>query len=164
MNTYLLLKLCHELMAIWFIGGILGRQLVRAQARSSNNLKEFTRLSQVANRFEALMVIPGNLLVIGFGVLVGWWGGWPIFGFLQGASANWLLLSNLLLVAGFFIVPLIYLPRGKVFDQALKEAQAAGQMTPALLATLDDPVVNWAHQGESIGLVVIMALMVLKPI
>ena len=164
MNVYLFLKLMHVLAAFWFIAGILGRQLVRTLVRSRDDVNEFADLSGVAGKFESLMVIPGNLIVIVLGVLVAWLGGWPIFGFLQGADANWLLLSNLILLGGIVIVPLVYLPRGKVFDRALQDALAAGEMTPELRALLDDPLIKWAHRGEYIGMLAIIVLMVLKPL
>ena len=163
MNTYLLIKYLHELAAMWFIAGIIGRQLVRHIARQSDDIQQFAHLSQVAGRFESLMVIPGNLLVIILGVILALRGGWPIFGFLQGANTNWLLLINILLVAGILVVPMVYVPRGKVFDQALQTALKQGKMTSALITLLDDPVVKWAHRGEYAGLLIIMALMVLKP-
>ena len=142
---YLFLKLLHILTAFWFITGILGRQLTRAQARKSEDIAAFVTLTTLAGRFESLMVIPGNLVVIIVGVIVALMGGWPIFGFLQGASANWLLVSNLILLAGIFVVPLVYLPRGKVFDKVLEEAKAQGRITPELIEVLDDPVVKRAH-------------------
>ena len=160
---YLFFKLLHILTAFWFITGILGRQLTRAQARKSEDLAAFVTLTALAGRFESLMVIPGNLVVIVVGVIVALMGGWPIFGFLQGASANWLLVSNLILLAGIFVVPLVYLPRGKVFDKVLEEAKAQGRITPELIEVLDDPVVKIAHWGEYIGVTVIIVLMVLKP-
>jgi uncharacterized membrane protein len=163
MSFYLVMKFLHELAATWFIAGILGRQLVRHLARRSDNIHYFAMLTQVAGRFESLMVIPGNLLVIVLGVITALIGDWPILGFLQDADQNWLLVTNLILLAGFFVVPLIYLPRGKVFDRFLQEAITAGKMTPELNAVLDDPVVKWAHRGEYIGLLIILLLMVTKP-
>lgn len=163
MNSYLFLKYLHELAALWFIAGIVGRQLVRYLARQSDHVQRFADLTQIAGRFESLMVIPGNLLVIILGVLLAWRGGWPLFGFLQGADTNWLLATNLILLAGLLLVPLVYVPRGRLFDQALQEGLVAGEMTGMLTAVLDDPVVKWAHRGEYIGLLIIMALMVLKP-
>jgi uncharacterized membrane protein len=163
MSLYLVVKFLHELAAFWFIAGIIGRQLVRHLARRSDNIHHFAMLTQVAGRFESLMVIPGNLLVIILGVITALMGGWPILGFLQGADQNWLLVTNLILLAGFFVVPLIYLPRGKLFDRLLQEALAAGQMTPELNAALDDPIVKIAHRAEYIGLVIILFLMVAKP-
>lgn len=163
MNDYLWLKLFHELSAFWFIAGVVGRQLVRYQARQGDDVRRFANLMQVAGRFESLMVIPGNLLVILFGLLLAWRGGWPTFGFLQGAETNWLLATLLILLGGLLMVPLIYLPRGRLFDQVLQEALAAGEMTPALTAVLGDPVLRWALRAEQFGLLVILALMVLKP-
>ena len=163
MNSYLWIKYLHELAAFGFIAGILGRQLVRYLARHSGDVHRLADLMRVAGRFESLMVIPGNLLVIVLGVLLAWYGGWPLFGFLQGAAANWLLLTNLLLLGGLLLVPLVYLPRGKVFDQTLQQAQARGEMTEALIACLDDPVLKWAHWAEYLGLLIILMLMVLKP-
>jgi hypothetical protein len=54
-----------------------------------------------------VLVLPGNFAVILFGVIYGLMIGAPILGFLQGASRNWLLVSNLLLLIGFFNAPLI---------------------------------------------------------
>lgn len=163
MNTYLLIKYLHELTAMWFIAGIIGRQLVRHLARRSDDIHQFAYLSEAAGQFEKWMVIPGNLLVMGLGVLLALRGGWPLFGFLQGADANWLLLTNMLLVVGVVLVPAVYVPRGKRFDQELQNALKQGKITPALTTLLDDPVVKWAHRGEYIGLLVIVALMVFKP-
>lgn len=163
MNSYVVLKYLHELAALWFISGILGRQLVRHLARHSGDVHHFATLTRVAGRFESLMVIPGNLLVIVSGVLLAWRGGWPILGFLQGADANWLLLTNLLLLASLLVVPLVYVPRGKQFDQTLQEALAVDKLTGELTSVYDDPVIKWAHRGEYAGLLIILALMVFKP-
>ena len=163
MNVYLLFKWLHELAAFWFIAGIIGRQLTRAQARKSSDIHNFIALTGLAGRFETLMVIPGNMLVIVLGVIVGLLGNWPILGFLQGATKNWLLVTNFILVAGFFLVPLVYLPRGKIFEARLAEAEKSGQVTPELLACVDDPVVRWAHWGEYAALMFIVFLMALKP-
>jgi uncharacterized membrane protein len=162
-NAYLVLKLLHILAAFWFIAGILGRQLVRALARQSEDIHQFAQMSGMAGRFESLMVIPGNLSVIVFGVLAAWRGGWPILGFLQGASSNWLLVTNLLLLVGLAIVPTVYLPRGKLFERAIQEALAAGQMTSRLQAALEDRPVKWAHGFEYASLLIIVFLMVAKP-
>ncbi len=163
MNLYSILKLVHVLLAFWFLAGIIGRQMVRALARKSQDVHDFARLSEVAGRFESLMVIPGNFAVILAGIPLALVGGWPILGFLQGGSSNWLLVTNVLLVLGLISVPVVYLPRGKAFDRALQSALVVGTFTPELQATLDDPVVKFAHWGENIGLLVIVALMVLKP-
>ena len=160
---YLLVRFLHIASAIWFLGGILARQIVRAYAKRTDDVRRFAVMSEAAGRIESTMVIPGNLAVIVFGVLVSLMIGAPIFGFLQGAERNWLLVSNIILLLGFLNVPLIFLPRGKLFRAALEDAIAKGQMTPELRAHLDDPVVRVAHAYELVSMVAIMYLMVFKP-
>ena len=163
MNFYTFIKLLHVFTAFWFITGILGRQLTRTQARRAVDIHDFTTLSDLAARFEELMVIPGNLAVIVLGIVVALLGKWPILGFLQGASQNWLLVSNLILIAGSFLVPLVFLPRGKLFAATLQDAQKVNRITPELVNALDDPVVRLAHWGELIMIGLVITLMVLKP-
>ena len=60
-------------------------------------------------------------------------------------------------------VPLIFLPRGRVFERALEDAVRDGRMTPELHASLDDPVARWGHLFEIAGVTLVVLLMVLKP-
>ena len=163
MNGYFLVRFLHITTAIVFIGGIFARQVVRSYAKKTDDVKIFSALSQAAGQIERFMVIPGNLAVILFGVLLALIRGYPIFGFLQGASQNWLFVSNILLASGIFVVPLVFLPRGKKFDLVLADALVEGQITPELRAELDDRVVRFAHLYENVMVVVVVALMVFKP-
>jgi hypothetical protein len=159
----LFLRFLHIASAIWFVGGILARQIVRAYAKRTDDVRRFATLSEAAGRIESTMVIPGNMAVIVFGVILGLLIGAPILGFLQGASRNWLLVSNILLIIAGLQVPLIFLPRGKKFDVILNDALAKGQMTPELRLHLDDPVVRLAHWYELVMIAVVVFLMVFKP-
>ena len=159
----LFVRFLHVASAMWFIGGILARQIVRAYAKRTDDVRRFAVMSEAAGRIESTMVIPGNLAVILFGVILGVQIGAPILGFLQGAERNWLLVSNVILLLGFLNVPLIFLPRGKRFRAALEDALARGQMTPELRAHLNDPLVRLAHGYELVSMVVIVYLMVAKP-
>lgn len=163
MSLFLLVRFLHVASAIWFIGGIIARQVVRAAAKRTDDVRRFAAMSEAAGRIEKTMVIPGNMAVIVFGVILGLIIGAPILGFLQGADRNWLLVSNILLLIAFLSVPLIFLPRGKKFDAALEDALARGQMTPELRSHLHDPVVRLAHGYEYFAMAVVMFLMVLKP-
>jgi hypothetical protein len=163
MSLLLAVRFLHILSAIWFIGGILARQILRAYARQTDDVQRFAAMSQAAGRIESTMVIPGNFAVIVFGVIFALMIDAPILGFLQGASRNWLLVSNLLLLIGFLNVPFIFLPRGKLFDAALKDALDKGEMTPELRARLEDPVVKLAHWYELIGMGLVVFLMVFRP-
>ncbi|MGH2606889.1 MAG: hypothetical protein ACRDG5_09895 [Anaerolineales bacterium] len=90
--------------------------------------------------------------------------GASLFGFLQGSSRNWLLVSNVLVLLIALLVPLVYIPRGKVSGPLLQEAVEQGRITPALRASLDDPVVRFAHAYEIAAVLLVLVLMVFKPI
>ncbi len=159
----LFVRFLHIASAIWFLGGILARQIVRAYAKRTDDVRRFAALSEAAGRLETIMVIPGSMAVLVIGVFLGLLINAPILGFLQGASRNWLLVSDLLILTAFLCVPLIFLPRGKKFAVVLNDALAKGQITPELRAHLDDPVVRTAHWYELISLAVVVFLMVFKP-
>ena len=110
------------------------------------------------------MVIPGSFLVILFGVILALMTGAPIFGFLQGATQNWLLLANSLILLTVALVPLVFIPRGKAFGRHLQTAIEEQRITPELRASLDDPVVGFAHWMEICVLALVVVLMVFKPL
>jgi len=160
---FLFVRFLHIASAIWFIGGILARQIVRRYAARTDDVRRFAAFTEAAGRIENTMVIPGNMAVIILGVILALLIKAPILGFLQGADRNWLLVSNLLLVIGLLIVPTIFIPRGKKFGVALEDALGKGQMTPELRLHLDDPVVRAAHWYELIAMTAVVFLMVFKP-
>jgi uncharacterized membrane protein len=163
MGWYLVIKFLHVISTMIFVGGIFGRQLVRAYAKKTEDVQIFAALTQGAGRIENIMIIPGNLAVILSGLILALMGGYPLFGFLQGASQNWLLLSNILLIVGLALVPTIFIPRGKKFDPVLEAALAEGRITPKLRTSLEDQVVKLAHLYEEISILIVVALMVFKP-
>ena len=61
------------------------------------------------------------------------------------------------------LVPLVFLPRGRVFEAALADARQRGTVTPDLSAALRDPQVAFARTYEAAIVGVVVALMVLKP-
>ena len=60
------------------------------------------------------------------------------FGFLQGASQKWLLVSNVLLVIMMVIVPSVFLPYNWRLEALLQTARSEGHITPELKAALHD--------------------------
>jgi len=163
MSLLLVVRFLHIASAVWFIGGVVARQIVRAYSKRTEDVQRFAIISEAAGRIESVMVIPGNFAVILFGVIYGLMIHAPILGFLQGDSRNWLLVSNILLLLGFFNIPLVFIPKGKLFDIALKNALAREQMTPELRAQMDDQTVRIVHFIELAALGVITILMVFKP-
>lgn len=163
MNWYIVLKFLHIISVIMFVGGLFARQLVRSYAKKTDDVKMFATLNFASGRIESTLVIPGSAAALVLGVILALIGGIPIFGFLQGASQNWLLVSNILLIGSLVIVPTVFIPRGKKFDPVLQSALAKGEITSEVRAAMDDSVVNLAHLYEEVSLVAIVALMVLKP-
>jgi hypothetical protein len=86
-----------------------------------------------------------------------------VLGPLTGGSVDWLFVSLLLLLSPLPLVPLVFLPRGKVFEAALAAAEAEGRVTPELRAAWLDPVVRAAHVYELGSVTVVLILMLTKP-
>jgi hypothetical protein len=60
-------------------------------------------------------------------------------------------------------VPLVFLPRGKVFSAALEESRRLGEVTAALTTAFDDQLVRAGHIYEYVAVMVLIYLMVAKP-
>jgi hypothetical protein len=90
--------------------------------------------------------------------------GVPILGSFEGAPTNWLLVSLVLflLVMGP-VPPLVFLPAGRAFEAARAAAHRAGTKTAELQAAFANPRVRAAHIAEIALVIVVIALMVLKP-
>jgi uncharacterized membrane protein len=163
MNWYIVVKFLHIASVIVCVGGMFARQLIRQHANKMNDIQLFATFSQAAGKIENVMVIPGMTAIMVFGVILGLLGGSPILGFLQGAQQNWLLVANILLIGILVIIPTVLVPRGKKFEPLLQDALIKGQITPELRAAMNDNIVKFAHRYEEVALIIITALMVLKP-
>jgi uncharacterized membrane protein len=160
---YNILKLFHMLTAVILVGGIISRQVVRAYARNGDDVQRFAWLSRAASELENRLVKPGSLLILIFGVLLAWQGEWPIVGIFQGSDQNWLLVSNVLFVSAFAMVPAVFVPAGKRFRPVLDAALASGRITAELRAAMNDRLVRAAHGYELVALLTIFVLMIVKP-
>lgn len=164
MNIYIIMKLLHVLAAFWMISGVVGRDFTFWQAGRATSVQAVRALLQVSDFFERWAVIPFSVVVLLFGLIITWMQGWPLFGFLQGATSNWLLVSSILFVGiSAVIAPLRLIARRRQRTRALEEALAQGIITPELTAALHDRVVNRFRMVELILLLVIIILMVTKP-
>ena len=164
MNLYMFMKLLHVLAAFWLISGVVGRGLTFWQAGKAKDVHAVHALLQISEFFERYAVIPVSIAVLVFGLILTWLQKWPLFGFLQGSPANWLLISFLLFVGiSALIAPLGLVARRKERERALKEALAQETVTLRLLAALHDKVVIRYRLVEFIVLVIVIVLMVTKP-
>jgi uncharacterized membrane protein len=163
MSWYLIIKFLHILAVTITIGGMFARQLVRGIAKKSDDLNIVSSLTQVATRIDRAMVIPWSNAMLVMGIILAVMLKWPIFGFLQGASQNWLLASNLLLIVMLGLIPGVFIPHNKKVEALLQTALKEGSITQELSAALADKKNRMAHQAEQIIILIITALMVLKP-
>jgi uncharacterized membrane protein len=163
MNWYLVVKYLHITAVAITIGGMFSRQLVRSLAVKNDDVKSVVSLTHAAVRMDQAMVIPGSNLMILFGIILAVMQRWPILGFLQGADRNWLLVSNLLLIIMIVLIPGVFIPHNKKVETLLQTAQAEGHVTPELSAALNNRRNLIAHRVEEAIVLVVAALMVLKP-
>lgn len=148
----------HVASAFWFVSGLAGRTIVLGRARRSTDLGEIDHLLPIATRFERI-VIPSSAAVLILGFLTMLAQERPLFT----DGGYWLLTSVVLYVSTAILVPTIFLPRGKMFEAALEDARARGEVTPQLAAAFRDPAVAFARTYEAAVVAVVVALMVLKP-
>jgi len=163
MTIALIVKLVHILLGIGLVVGIVGRDVTLRRAAWADDLGTVHALLDVADVFERILVRPMSMLVVAVGLVSALLQGVPILGFLVGGTTNWLLASVVLFVAIVLLVPTVFLPRGRIFAAALAASDGQGVVTPELQAAFHDPAVERGRLAELIGLIVVIALMVLKP-
>ncbi len=160
MSWYLLLKLVHVVCVIAMLSGLIGRGLVRLRLPQITSLDILREALVLVGRFDEWLVIPGFLLTLLTGLLLGWVGQWP---YLTARHPTWIFAALALFLSLWPPVYLIFLPRGKVFGKVLQIAIQEQRITPALRASLADPVVRAASIYELVTVAVVLGLMVLKP-
>jgi hypothetical protein len=158
-----LLLLLHVFSAIAFYCGIAGRLATFELARRAAGVQAVTALLRASDFFERRLAIPGSMLVLLFGILVTVGGPWWRLASAAGANAGWLIASVVLFLALIPAIPLYLLPARKRRDLAVEASAAAGEVTPALRAALDDRGVRLYRAVELAVVVVITWLMVAKP-
>lgn len=156
------LKVAHALVGIWFLSGLFGRWITLAQAARATDVASLGGMLKVSAQFERI-VITGSIAVLALGVATAIVQGRAFLGPLQGASVDWLFVALLVYLSVIPLVPLVFLPRGRVFEAALADATSRGVITDELRAAFRDPVVLAAHLYELGAMIVVTILMVAKP-
>ena len=132
------------------------------QAARTTDIAAVHTLLGLSDRFEWMVVrIPPIVLVLGIGTAIAQ--GRPFLGPLQGGPVDWLLVSLVLYLSIIPLIPLIFIPRGRVFGAALADADASGTVSPALTAAFRDRVVLAAHLYEFAAIIAVFVLMITKP-
>ena len=156
------LKVLHALSGALLLGGLVARWVSLGAASRARDVHDVRTLLDVSSRFERL-VIAMFFLVLILGVSTAVVQGRPFLGPLQGHHADWLFVSFVLYILTIPLVPLVFVPRAKVFDAALERAGESGPVPDDLRAAFHDRAVLAAHLFELVGVFVVFALMVGKP-
>lgn len=153
-----LVKLVHVGIAFVFICGLIGRWILLHRAAGADDPETAHVLAEAASPFE-WMVIRGGPAILLAGLLTAWAQGYPWLGLTTG----WMLASVILLLSPLPLVPLVFLPRGQIFEAAMADARRRGTVTPELRAAFADPAVAFARRYEVFAVGLVVVLMVLKP-
>src|SRR6187399_3255686 len=109
-----LLKIAHSLLGVWFIAALIGRWVALGAASRAADVKAQRGMLTVSSRFERqVMIVPTFVLILGVATAVAQ--GRPFLGPLQGAPVDWLFASLVIFLSPLPLIPLVFLPRGKVF-------------------------------------------------
>ncbi len=154
-----LLQLLHVLSAFAFVTGLIGRDVTIAMARRATDLGGMRTFLDAASPFDRFLVVPGTFAVLVLGILTWWAEKLPLWG----TGTRWVTVSLLIFLSNAPLVPLVFIHRGKVFEEALAGSVEAGTRTPALEAAFADPVAVFARWYELASVAMVIALMVVKP-
>ena len=157
-----LLVLGHAVLGILFFCGLVGRGIVLALAERAETIAGMRTLTRAAVPFEWMVIRVGSVAIL-LGVAVAIVEGRPFLGPLQGGRIDWLFASVVLLLTVAPLPPLVFLPRGRVFDAALEDAANQGHVTAELRAAWRDPLTRAAHAWELTVLTTVLVLMLAKP-
>src|SRR5215471_833302 len=89
--------------------------------------------------------------------------GHSLFGFLRGEGPVWPFAALLIYLSIIPLIVLVFLPKGRVYQAALVEAESRGEVTSALRAAIEDPAVAAARGYEFVMIAVLAFLMIVKP-
>jgi len=156
------LHLAHALVGALFLGALVGRWIILGLAERAESLPAMRILTRAALPFERTVMV-GSTLVLVLGIATAIAQDRPFLGPVQGAPVDWLFASVVLFVSLVPLVPLVFLPRGRLFDAAMADAVARNEITPALVAAWRDPVMRAAHVYELTIVTLVFALMINKP-
>lgn len=154
-----LIQTLHVGSAFWLVSGLIGRNLVFGLARRSREIGTVRDLLDASGAFEQRMIVPGSSAVVVSGLLTMWAQGLPLWA----GGTRWVSVSLIAFMTVLPIVPLIFLPRGRAFAEALDRAVEAGRVTPELSAAFRDPLVAAARTYELVVVGFVLVLMVTKP-
>src|SRR5437867_4334962 len=88
-----LMVVVHVLTVLWLVAGVVGRDTCWMHAARAEDLSALRALARLAVTFDRAMVRPATFVVLLTGVGAAHLRGFPLLGFLQGGSVNWVLAA-----------------------------------------------------------------------
>lgn len=157
-----LLLWLHISGVIVFSIGLVGSFLISIFTAREEEYSVIQGLVKLGKIFSRWINLGGLVLLIG-GFSVAGREKVPMFGFLQGSTTNWLLVSLLLLLSTAPVFFLIYFPCEKKINQEMKKAEVNGKVTPELKKALGDKTLRFGHLYEIAVYAAVVFLMTVKP-
>jgi hypothetical protein len=151
-------QLLHVASAFVFVAGLIARDALLARARRASDVHDTALQVEAAQPFEKAVTV-GSTLVLVLGLATMWTEHLPWCG----EGQRWVTVSLVLFLSLVPFIPLVFLPRGRRFDRALRESVEAGARTPALEAAFADGAVRFARRYEQVVVAGVIVLMVTKP-
>jgi Ca2+/Na+ antiporter len=149
---FVIVRTLHILAGIWFTCGVAAYLLTRFTMLKSDDVRSVHAMVGLLARFRNLMIRPGSMLLLIFGLWAAWYESWPRF----------TIHAIVLLV---ILVPFVVLTvrGGGKIEAASAEAVQAGSVTPALSAALRDRKVVVGEVGIGIITLLFLLMMIIKP-
>jgi hypothetical protein len=154
--------LAHAVAGVAFMAGIIGNWIVIGFAKRAESLDAMRVLLRAAAPFGMLLTGGGISLSL-LGVATAAALGRPLFGPLQGAGADWLFVSDVLMLPLLLVVAFVYPRVGRRIRGALDHAEVGGSLTPELASAWADPRLRLGRAYEFVAVSIVLGLMIAKP-
>jgi hypothetical protein len=153
----------HVFSVFWLVTGIVGRDMCWAHAAKAVDLAALRQIASLASVFEMRAVRPSTFVVLVTGLVAVQLRGHSLFAFFRGEGPAWPFTALLIYLSIIPVIVLVFLPKGRVYQAALAEAESRGELTERLRRAIADPAVQAARGYEMLMIAVLVFLMVAKP-
>jgi hypothetical protein len=149
---FMIVRTLHILAGIWFTAGAAAYLFTRLAMLKEQDVRGVDALVRLMARFRNLMIRPGGMLLVIFGLWAAYYESWPRFS----------IEAIVLLV--IFVPFMALVARGSHgLEPISAEAVQAGSLTPALNSALRDRKLVIGEWGIAVITVLFLLLMIVKP-
>lgn len=149
---FMIVRSVHILAAILFTCGVAAYLVTLRAMREEKDMRAVGALMRLIGRIMPLMMRPGGMLLVIFGLWTAYYESWPRFSI----EAIGLLV--------IFVPFMVLIGKGShKLQAAVAEALQVGSVTPALEAALQDRKLKIGNWGVGIITILFLLLMLIKP-